>query len=258
MSTINMHKEMDAELTRSVRAELTAIGTDRSRLRQQQRRGRALAVSLGAAALVAATTGAAIVVSALPGTTTVAPLGTAVTATHTGTATLDLGSAPAQAGAVIIDLTCLNGRGAVGVDTIAPAGSTGSATSVDCTVRSTPVHVTDGLLPTAGSTTITITADSDTRWTATARYASSATSEWGVNANGQTYGVPNPRGVPDLTAAFATNGKLGYVVDRELTSFEGEGSINVYESDGTTVIGEFRIEIGAAVPVTPPPVPGAR
>jgi hypothetical protein len=88
-----------------------------------------------------------------------------------------------------------------------------------------------------------------------------------TNASGQTYGNPDPRvgldDYPDLLHVEATNGKTGYV-DRhlldELTGANlsspdeavewqrqqdaagpGVTYIPVYESDGTTVIGEFPI-----------------
>lgn len=232
---------MNPELAGAVRAELVSIGTKNSRLQHNQRRSRALVLTIGAVAIAGAITGAAIVVNNLPGTTTVAPLGGVVAATRTGTGALDLGPVPARAGAVIVDLTCLNKQGTVTVQTKPQVGSTGSSVSVDCSLRTEPVHIDDGLLPKAGSTSITVTADPDTTWRATAQYASSSTTAWGVNANGQTYGVPNGNGLPDLQAARATNGKQGYILTAELFAFEGSGHINVYGSDGTTVIGEFPI-----------------
>lgn len=95
-----------------------------------------------------------------------------------------------------------------------------------------------------------------------------------VNDAGQTFGDPDPRvafdDYPDLLMVAATNGKVGYI-DRhlldELTGAnvsspeeaiewqrqqdaEGEREIfiPVYESDGTTVIGEFLISRSAPIP----------
>ena len=84
-----------------------------------------------------------------------------------------------------------------------------------------------------------------------------------VNDRGQTYGAdidaPNPAQGPDLVRAYATNGKLGYVYGANLndepafsspeeaaawsraTRSESPRSIPVYELDGVTVIGEFKI-----------------
>ena len=108
-------------------------------------------------------------------------------------------------------------------------------------IRTDTTHIIDGRLPEPGSTSITITADPGTEWSVTAQYASRSTTPWEVNANGQTYGVPNENGVPDLSAAQATNGKQGYILDKELLTMDHPGFINVYESDGSTVIGKFPI-----------------
>ena len=37
-----------------------------------------------------------------------------------------------------------------------------------------------------------------------------------MNADGLTYGVANERGTPDLVAAIASNGKVGYVYSRDM------------------------------------------
>lgn len=93
--------------------------------------------------------------------------------------------------------------------------------------------------------------------------AESNSSVYKVNELGQTYGkvavATNAAYDPDLIYALATNGKYGYIKNEDLmncgplspndTEYEsrvfGEKDyciINVYEQDGTTVIGEFRIE----------------
>jgi hypothetical protein len=267
MGTTEMNTtEINPEFARAVRAELTAIGTKSSRLQRQQRRTRGLALTIGALALAGATTGAAVIVNNFPGATTVTPLGQIVTATRTGTASLDLGPAPANAVAVIVDLTCLSSEGTVSVSTNPqsegmrerPGGVEG-----DCALVRKPLHILDGLLPTSGTTSITITATPGTEWKATAQYASSSTTPWGVNAQGQTYGVPNVHGLPDLTPAQATNGKQGYIANKELQAMRHDGYINVYESDGTTVIGKFPIghvpggDDGSASVTTDGPTDGA-
>ncbi|WNM24430.1 hypothetical protein [Demequina capsici] len=80
---------------------------------------------------------------------------------------------------------------------------------------------------------------------------------------GETYGVDADDAHPDLIAAYATNGKVGYIRRTELEAVQGPlptspaeaaarmqdptpgtGSIPVYESDGVTVIGEFTITGG--------------
>lgn len=227
----------------AIESELAALGTADSRLQRNQRRARRLAFVLGTLAGAAVLTGGAIAVIGFPGETTTTPIGSVVSGTYTGTASVDLGAPPADAGAVILDVTCIQGGGVI----LVPLnGRNADAVSWDCDVRTATTHIVDGKLPDPGTTTFTITADPGTQWSVTAQYATTSTTEWGVNANGQTYGVPNENGVPDLSPALATNGKVGYIFNRELLSFrEGEeGFINVYESDGTTVIGQFFIGNG--------------
>ena len=96
--------------------------------------------------------------------------------------------------------------------------------------------------------------------TVTIQYVNYVPTLLGVNAHGQTYGVSGSgdQGEPDLVAVTATNGKDGY---SHATDLQGgpmptgpadalaqqeanQGrthTIPVYESDGTTVIGEFTI-----------------
>lgn len=235
---------MNATTAEAVREELVSIGTRASHLERHQRRARLAALAIGAAVLAAATTGAAIVIDAFPGETTVTPLGAIVTASGTGTSTVELGAAPRDAGAVVVDITCASDQGTISIETNPGAGSElpGGA-EMDCAfVGGGAMHVADGLLPSPGITSFTITADPGTTWNATLQYASSSSTPWGVNENGQTYGVPNSNGVPDLTPALATNGKVGYILGSELMAFTAdEGFINVYESDGSTVIGQFPI-----------------
>lgn len=234
---------LDPVLAAAIRQELIATGTKTGSLVRQQRRIRVVAALVGGVALVGAVTGAALIVAALPGQTITAPVGTAVTATHTGTASIDLGPAPHNASVVILDITCLS-AGTYTVPLRITGPEEGASVSADCTKTGIghTTHINDGLLPAEGSTSITITADPGTSWKATARYASRATSAWGVNANGQTYGVGNDNGLPDLEAAQATNGKVGYIYSKELLRSQSSSRyLDVYESDGVTVIGKFPI-----------------
>jgi hypothetical protein len=234
-----MSPTIDRAFAEAVERELAAIGTPRSRLQKHQRRTRTAAIAFGSLALAGALTGAAVAVAGLPGQTTVTPFEQVVTGTYTGTAAVELGPIPEGADRVILDLTCSNG-GSIEVAVRPGQAGTSATTSWDCSdaVRGgKATHVSDALLPSPGSTSITITADPRTTWTVTARYGTSETSDWGVNANGETYGVPNDKGVPDLIAARATNGEDGYIRDSD--TWAVEGCINVYESDGETVVGLF-------------------
>lgn len=82
-----------------------------------------------------------------------------------------------------------------------------------------------------------------------------AEDHYGVNDSGLTYGsaawATDIDDEPDLILAQATNGEIGYVYNDELdgeTPASPEEAknepgyvINVYESDGQTVIGEFEV-----------------
>lgn len=230
---------LDTVRAAAIERELAALGTPASQLQRRQRRTRGISILAGSLAMTGALTGAAVIVNGLPGATTTSPLGEPVSGSHVGTANVDLGPVPAESEVVILDVTCTEG-GTITVPLAGPGNRTVDWNCSDPLLTGT-VHITDGLLPSPGTTHITITADPGTEWTVTARYGSSVTTEWGVNSNGQTYGVPNDNGVPDLVAAQATNGAQGYYLDAEMMAFEGEGFINVYESDGTTVIGKFPI-----------------
>ena len=223
----------------AIERELSAIGTSTSRLQRRQRRARGLTITFGSVVLAGALTGGAIVISNLPGETTVTPLGGIVAGSFTGTANVELGAPPAGAAVVVLDVTCTEG----GVMDVPLTGDGNPEMTWDCNnpIFQDTIHIRDGRLPAGGNTFITITADPGTEWTVTAQYGASSATEWAVNANGQTYGVPNSNGMPDLSAALATNGQQGYILNEELAAFEGEGFINVYNSDGTTVIGQFPI-----------------
>lgn len=80
---------------------------------------------------------------------------------------------------------------------------------------------------------------------------------WATNANGDTYGtiIKDSGATPDLLSAYATNGRLGSV-DEKNFDHDGARSVPVYESDGETVIGEFVIDPGQAGYGAPrPPTP---
>lgn len=243
--------DLEADFADAVHAELAAIGTGHSRLQRQQRRLRLTAIGVSALAIGLLTTGAAIVVTHFPGSTQVTPVAGPVTVTRTGTSTIDLGPAPSGANTVIIDVTCVSASGKISVpstngfeqDSTGVVTPSVGTTDWDCATRPITTHIRDGYLQ-AGSDSITVTADPGTTWRATARYASSTTTPFGVNANGQTFGQSNSvKGEPDLEGAQATNGKVGFVFSKQLFEFRGCGYLNVYESDGTTVIGKFSIGI---------------
>jgi len=112
----------------------------------------------------------------------------------------------------------------------------------------------------AGQHTTSIRTSDDARWTLTVTYVDRETTGWATNDSGQTYGVANDHGTPDLVAVIATDGTPGYALAADLAAAEGPtftspadalawqnthhgdaASVPVYKSDGKTVVGEFRV-----------------
>ncbi|NLG21563.1 MAG: hypothetical protein GX555_09080 [Actinomycetales bacterium] len=192
------------------------------------------------------------------GGTRVTHLSEPITTTGTGTVTVQLGEKPEGATGVAMTLDCLSageftypdGAGLIcddadaGTERIAPEDFEALAYVVSLA---------------KGSEEFEIRATEGSSWRLTTSYVSTEVTDWGVNAKGETYGVENIHGSPDLIAVIATNGQHGYayVADMnaawpeptspehalELQEERGdEGvSVPVYESDGETVIGEFVI-----------------
>ncbi|MCY1693509.1 hypothetical protein [Curtobacterium sp. SL109] len=236
-TTTDMHSGAAA----TIRAELAAIGTSGSRLQRAQRRTRVTASVVGVAAAALATSAAALVVTGMPGSTATDALGATTTVTRTGPALVDIGRAPETAGAVIVDVTCLSDSGMVQVSTGDGTTGAGVSCSGDGPHR---LHVVDGQLPSAGTTTFPVSSSPGTRWHAVLQYASSVTSRWSVNAKGQTFGIENQHGHPDLVPGRADDGRLGWVLWSETAGAEQPGTVDVYESDGETVIGHQTADAG--------------
>jgi hypothetical protein len=177
-----------------------------------------------------------------PGGNRITDLASPVTATGTGTQTVDLGPHPRGATAINISFTCLT----AGTFTFADGAN------VDCG-SSEPGHPATYTMSIArGRDSTTITATPHARWRLVATYASVTTTAWGINASGQTYGVQNQHGIPDLIAVIATNHHSGYVYARQLDpppprtpsqaisqNNAPRRTLTVYESDGKTTIGKF-------------------
>ncbi len=189
----------------------------------------------------------------LPGGHAVTELAAPMTQTHTGTATVGLGAVPSGATNVSLTLACLSAG-----TFIFPDGDYMTCSTVDA---GAPSGISLGSLAlTPGEDSVTIQTATGNRWKLTAQYVNQVITSWKVNASGQTYGVANIRGAPDLIAAIATNGQQGYIETSQLHTADGSNvnspaealewqrqhagtstDIPVYESDGTTVIGQFVI-----------------
>ncbi|GAA4167453.1 hypothetical protein [Gryllotalpicola koreensis] len=193
-----------------------------------------------------------------PGADAHANLAAPVSVTETGTATIQLGHRPKGASELYLELdpldpgTYLLGRG-------------GASVSADTSGNNATTYYVHLFELDLGGTSYTITTSTPTlRWTATLTWVSAHATAWGVNAAGQSYGVQNENGSPDLIAATATNGKDGYVLRTDLEDADGttamksfhspqdaldwqkahEGKdvyIPVYRSDGKTRIGVFKV-----------------
>ena len=229
-----MTTDMQPATSAAIRAELTAIGTRGSGLQRRQRRARVTASLIGVAAIAITTSAAALVAANTPGSTVTDDLGATTTVTRTGPALVDIGQAPPLANAVIVDITCLSTSGNVMFDTLG-----GTQSGVSCGIADPGDHmrISDAELPANGTTILSVDASPQAKWRAVFHYATSTTSDWGVNANGQTYGVENHKGHPDLVRARADNGQWGYVFWKESVEAEQPATVNVYKSDGHTVVG---------------------
>jgi hypothetical protein len=190
----------------------------------------------------------------MPVTTTV---GNEITTTGTGSRTIPLGPAPDAATAVWFNLSCISpGRYELGA----------GGAAMTCTDEDAGTHqgIGWGPLPLSvlNGDSFTLTTSEDAQWKLTLAYVDEEPTDWAENSAGQTYGVQNDAGTPDLIAVVATNGREGYVHRDELEEADGTAaareftspeqalqwqeeragktfSVPVYEADGTTLIGEF-------------------
>jgi hypothetical protein len=192
-----------------------------------------------------------------PGGTQVAELAGSVTATRTGTATVELGHAPPGSTNIRMTLVCLS-AGSFAF----PDGASVSCFAADMG-RPARLRTSEYSIPLkTNQHSLKITTSPEATWRLTATYTNEKITPWAVNANGDSYGVINDNGTPDLISVIATNEKQGYVYATDLAHADGsdqnftspdqalkwqrerEGktvTITVYLSDGTTRIGEFAV-----------------
>jgi hypothetical protein len=251
MSTL----EMDPVFTTSLREALitNAVSAPRARRRWRLRIGGGMIVSLTlAAGGVALATG----LFTQPGAPIDTQLGSIVTVTRTGTATINIGTPPVGTTDISLKLTCLT----AGLFDL-PNGSSMSCSAVDLSKPSAERTESEIVPISAGADMLTIKTSSNATWTLQTDYVNQVSTAWGVNANGQTFGVPNQNGTPDLVAVFADIPNIhGYVKESDLNCAAGGDvsspaeavvwdkvsqnrniSVPVYESDGVTVVGTFTV-----------------
>jgi hypothetical protein len=212
----------------------------------------AIVVALG---LGGTTAGALAGYIVLPGAPSITTLGTAIVQEHQGSATIDLGTRPSGATDIAFVFTCLS------PGTFVFAGGA----SEICAQSDVPDPASGTFPLTAGQHTTTVTAPAEASWRMSLTYVNSVTTPWAINAHGQSYGVENTSGTPDLISVEATNARDGYVFRTQLADADGTSaaagftspqdaldwqkrmagkkiSVPVYLSDGTTKIGEFVID----------------
>lgn len=247
-------QQMSDEFASAFRSRLVShVETARSRTRRR------LFVSAGAtAALLAGGTAAAAASGflPLPGEAIVSEVGVNYSGTFTGTAAIDLDEQPDSATDVALTFSCLT-VGTFTFDDGAEVSCTGPADFKSKTTYLLPIDALTG-------GRVTVTTSDDASWNLTAGYVSAHMSSWLENENGETFGVVNENGLPDLVAVIATNGQQGYVFRSDLEEADGTEAarhftspedalawqsetagvthwLTVFEADGTTPIGRFRI-----------------
>ena len=256
---------VDELFSRALRAELVS----RAERAKPARRAR-LWIGAGAfagAGLLGGVGATAAGLLPLPGGEQVTPLASPVTESYTGTATVELGPAPAGATGIEMELTCLT-PGSFRF----PDGAGLACSPADAGSRTGWAGYTIPLA--AGQDSVTIETGPESRWQLKAKYVKQERTEWGVNAKGETYGVEIPGvGVPDLLVVIATNGQAGYVYTQDLYARSGPANpeeaaknanttypsreIPVYLSDGETLVGSYHAPAGwpGGIPSYPTPSP---
>ena len=249
MSTV----EMDSFFATALREALVVAVKDTPRY-QRRWRWRIGTGSFVGLTLVAGGVALAAGLFSPPGAPVDTPLGNVVIATHTGTATIELGPPPATATSVSLSLTCLT----VGKFTF-PNGSYASCGTADVTNPPDLRQISEVVPITSGMDSVTIKTSAAASWTLQAVYVNRVTTPWAINSHGETYGAPNQNGTPDLIAVTINHGATqGYVKASNLSCASGGDvtsisqalawdkasanrnvTIPVFESDGTTVIGTF-------------------
>ncbi|MCU1581511.1 MAG: hypothetical protein JWO01_899 [Microbacteriaceae bacterium] len=243
-------------------AELRSALVDRidAEMAPAARRRRALWTGLailGGLGILGGAGAATAAILTQPGGTEVAAVAGSVTAIHTGTATVELGQAPQGATNIRMSLVCLSD----GSFTF-PDGASVSCSATDV-MRPERNRTSGYSIPLkANQHSVTITASPGATWNLTATYTNEKVTPWATNANGDSYGVINDNGTPELIAVIATNEKEGYVYATDLAHADGSDqnftspdqalewqrdragktvTITVYLSDGTTPIGKFEV-----------------
>jgi hypothetical protein len=189
-------------------------------------------------------------VGPLPGSTKAIQLSEPIAVMGNGTRTVELGSRPAAATAVNVSVVCLTAGRIVYPDGSSIVCDDPASKSEIADPRSANYMLID-LAPEQSS--LRLRAKEDVGWKVVANYVRTETSDWGINAKGETFGVQRDGKSPDLIAVYTTDGKQGYAYVKDFdglappadalaqqeSSEDRSRLVPVYESDGETIIGEF-------------------
>jgi hypothetical protein len=189
-------REMDPVFTAALRELLIDTVKDAPRVRRRWRWRLGIGVFTGST-LVAGGVAIAATLATQPGATIATPLGNVVTATRTGSATIDLGPQPANATHVSLTLTCLT----AGTFDF-PDGSSETCSAADISRAATYRQATEVVPLQPGEHVVAITTSANASWSLQATYVNRVVTSWGRNALGETYGVANRNGTPDLVAVW--------------------------------------------------------
>ncbi|MCD2440771.1 peptidase M56 family protein [Agromyces sp. SYSU K20354] len=260
---------MSDEFRQALRTELVHRA-EHARVRRWRRRWQWIGGGTLGVLLAGGATFAAADLFSQPGGPVTSTVADEITVTGTGTRTIDLGPAPESATSVWVDVTCLTAA-------TYELGAGGAALTCTADDAGTETGRAFGPFPLSvlRDDAFTLATGPDAAWELTLAYVNEQSTDWAMNESGQTYGIGNGNGSPDLIAVIATNGREGYVHRADLEEADGTAAargftspedalrwqeeragksftIQVYEADGTTPIGEFTIGPSSGPPADAP------
>lgn len=247
---MNRTLDLDPVFAAALRDELTALPTAK---RPRRKLAAVVACVLG----VITVGGVAVAALRPPGDVAAAPLAAPVIVNGIGPATVPMPPAPQSAVYLRIELACFNGprcfTAGGGIEDTAGGDLDGAhqrplvqRDALPLTNANDPINPQrlDPLDPAGG---VEIDVEPGTHWRLYAVYTDGLNPEPAPVGNGQTLGIPSNSTMPDLVPAEATNGRTGWVeysllIEEAQPALTAEGAmqepIPVYDTDGTTVIGE--------------------
>lgn len=245
-----MNTKLPDSFSDALRAELVEV----VRNSRKRRWSRKWTISAVVAIVTVSAAGTATAISnLLPGAPVIEELSATSTYSFAGSQTIELGTPPDGASGLSLSFTCHSpGRYQVS-----------DSFSVECS-DGEPNSVSFNTVDLPPDSTLQVTAPPTAEWDLAVAFINSTTTPWATNASGQTYGVSNEHGSPDLIAVIADDGNGGYVSASDLADANGETaaesfaspedalrwqesvrgtsvSMPVYLYDGLTQIGTFTI-----------------